>query len=162
MSARFHIVKEFGFEAAHTFAHKPAGHENTRVHGHSFKVEVALTGKLINVPDAYTEAGFDFSGAKNFDKRTGYRSKSFLTLPLKNYEGQVVGVIQLINAKNDPGEVIASGTIFDHEARLHSYGLLAQAAWMDAARHGSLTIQPGNVHKALRQVPAASAKIHKP
>ena len=41
-------------------------------------------------------------------------------------------------------------------------GLLAQAAWMDAARQGSLTIQPGNVHKALRQVPAASAKIRKP
>lgn len=44
MSGRFHIVKEFGFEAAHSFAHKPAGHENTRIHGHSFKVEVALSG----------------------------------------------------------------------------------------------------------------------
>jgi type II secretory pathway predicted ATPase ExeA len=40
-------------------------------------------------------------------------------------------------------------------------GLLAQAAWIDAARNGSLTIQPGNVHKALRQVPAARAKIVK-
>jgi general secretion pathway protein A len=48
------------------------------------------------------------------------------------------------------------------EGNLRILGLLAQAAWMDAARHGSLTIQPGNVHKALRQVPAASAKIHKP
>jgi 6-pyruvoyltetrahydropterin/6-carboxytetrahydropterin synthase len=44
MSGRYKIVKEFGFEAAHTFGHKPAGHENTRVHGHSFKVEVALSG----------------------------------------------------------------------------------------------------------------------
>ena len=44
MTGRFEIVKEFGFEAAHTFGHKPAGHENTRVHGHSFKVEVALSG----------------------------------------------------------------------------------------------------------------------
>jgi len=48
MAGRFHIVKEFGFEAAHYFGHKPAGHENTRVHGHSFKVEVALSGE----PDA--------------------------------------------------------------------------------------------------------------
>ena len=48
MAARFHIVKEFQFEAAHVFAHKPQGHENTRVHGHSFKVEVALSGE----PDA--------------------------------------------------------------------------------------------------------------
>ena len=45
MTAQFHLIKEFGFEAAHVFGHKPAGHENTRVHGHSFKVEVALAGE---------------------------------------------------------------------------------------------------------------------
>jgi len=45
MAGRFHIVKEFGFEAAHYFGHKPVGHENTRVHGHSFKVEVELSGE---------------------------------------------------------------------------------------------------------------------
>lgn len=56
MSGRFKIVKEFGFEAAHTFSHKPAGHENTRVHGHSFKVEVALTGE----PDTTTGCVVDF------------------------------------------------------------------------------------------------------
>jgi 6-pyruvoyltetrahydropterin/6-carboxytetrahydropterin synthase len=56
MSARFHIVKEFGFEAAHTFGHKPKGHENTRIHGHSFKVEVALSGE----PDAVTGCVVDF------------------------------------------------------------------------------------------------------
>lgn len=56
MSGRFHIVKEFGFEAAHAFGHKPAGHENTRVHGHSFRVEVALTGE----PDAATGCVVDF------------------------------------------------------------------------------------------------------
>ena len=56
MSARFHIVKEFGFEAAHYFGHKPEGHENTRVHGHSFKAEVALTGE----PDAASGCVVDF------------------------------------------------------------------------------------------------------
>lgn len=55
-AGRFHIVKEFGFEAAHYFGHKPAGHENTRVHGHSFKVEVALSGE----PDAATGCVVDF------------------------------------------------------------------------------------------------------
>ena len=53
---RFQIVKEFGFEAAHVFAHKPAGHENTRVHGHSFKVEVALAGE----PDPESGCVVDF------------------------------------------------------------------------------------------------------
>ena len=56
MAGRYHIVKEFGFEAAHTFGHKPVGHENTRVHGHSFRVEVALAGE----PDATTGCVVDF------------------------------------------------------------------------------------------------------
>ncbi len=56
MSGRFHIIKEFGFEAAHTFAHKAPGHENTRVHGHSFKVEVALSGQ----PDPVSGCVVDF------------------------------------------------------------------------------------------------------
>ena len=56
MSGRFEIVKEFGFEAAHAFTHKPEGHENTRVHGHSFRVEVALRGE----PDETTGCVEDF------------------------------------------------------------------------------------------------------
>jgi HD-GYP domain-containing protein (c-di-GMP phosphodiesterase class II) len=50
------------------------------------------------VKDAYTEAGFDFTGAKNFDKTTGYRTTSVLSVPLKNHENDIVGVMQLINA----------------------------------------------------------------
>lgn len=57
----------------------------------------ALTGKTVNIADAYTEAGFDFSGTRNFDKKTGYRSQSFLTVPMKNHEGETIGVLQLIN-----------------------------------------------------------------
>ena len=58
----------------------------------------AHTGKTINIEDAYKEEGFDFSGAKNFDKSTGYRTTSVLSVPLKNHENDIVGVIQLINA----------------------------------------------------------------
>ncbi len=57
----------------------------------------AVTGKTVNIADAYTEAGFDFSGTRNFDKKTGYRSKSFLTVPMKNHQGETIGVLQLIN-----------------------------------------------------------------
>ncbi len=68
---------------------------------------VALTGKTVNIEDAYTEEGFDFEGTKNFDKKNGYRSKSFLAVPLKNHENEIIGVMQLINAQNDHGEVVA-------------------------------------------------------
>jgi HD-GYP domain-containing protein (c-di-GMP phosphodiesterase class II) len=68
---------------------------------------VALTGETVNIPDAYTAEGFDFSGTRNFDKKTGYRSKSFLTVPMKNHEKEIIGVLQLINAA-DPrsGEIV--------------------------------------------------------
>ncbi|HIN02500.1 MAG TPA: GAF domain-containing protein [Candidatus Marinimicrobia bacterium] len=68
---------------------------------------VALSGRTVNIVDAYEEEGFDFEGTKNFDKKSGYHSKSFLTVPLKNHENEIIGVMQLINARNDHGEVIS-------------------------------------------------------
>ena len=58
------------------------------------------SSKSVNIADAYTEEGFDFSGTKAFDKKTGYGSHSFLTVPMKNHENEIIGVLQLINAKN--------------------------------------------------------------
>ena len=67
----------------------------------------AITGETINIEDAYEEKGYDFSGAKAYDKSSGYRSKSFLTMPLKNHENEIIGVMQLINATDkDTGEVM--------------------------------------------------------
>src|SRR6267142_804684 len=68
----------------------------------------ALTGRTVNIADAYTAEGFDFAGTRAFDAKTGYRSKSFLTVPMRNHEGEAIGVLQLINAQ-DPhsGEIVA-------------------------------------------------------
>ena len=60
----------------------------------------------VNIADAYTEKGFDFSGTKRFDEKTGYRSKSFLTIPIKNHENEIIGVLQLINAKDHETGVV--------------------------------------------------------
>ncbi len=68
---------------------------------------VAITGKTVHIDDAYEEEGFDFSGTKGFDNKTGYRSKSFLTVPLKNHEDDIIGVMQLINARDGEGNVIS-------------------------------------------------------
>ncbi len=57
----------------------------------------------INVKDAYFEQGFDFSGTKEFDKKTGYRTKAVLTVPMRNHEGEVIAVIQLINPGDSKG-----------------------------------------------------------
>ncbi len=68
----------------------------------------AITGKIITIADADPDGGdFDFSGPRTFDARTGYRSRSFLTVPLANHAAEVVGVLQLINARRPDGEIIA-------------------------------------------------------
>jgi len=79
----------------------------------------------VNIADAYTEEGFDFSGTKNFDKKTGYRSKSFLTVPMKNHENEIIGVLQLLNAKNPTSGVV---TAFSKEAQQLAESLASQAA----------------------------------
>lgn len=67
----------------------------------------AIEKKMIHIEDAYASEEFDFSGTKIFDKKNDYRSTSFLTLPLLNYHGEVMGVLQLINCKNTSnGETI--------------------------------------------------------
>ena len=67
-----------------------------------------LTGNTINIEDAYHEDGFDFTGTRKFDSNTGYRTRSILTFPLKDHEREIIGVLQLINAKDQAtGEVIS-------------------------------------------------------
>jgi GAF domain-containing protein len=67
----------------------------------------ALTGNTVNIADAYAADGFDFAGTRAFDSKTGYRSKSFLTVPMRNHENLTIGVLQLINAQNHAtGEIV--------------------------------------------------------
>ena len=66
----------------------------------------AIHQKTVSIADAYVAEGFDFSGTRKFDERTGYRSQSFLTVPMKNHENAVIGVLQLLNSIDpDSGKV---------------------------------------------------------
>jgi GAF domain-containing protein len=95
----------------------------------------ALTHKRVTIADAYTADGFDFSGTKLFDEKTKYRSKSFLTVPLENVDGKVIGVLQLINAKEpETGEVVP----FSEDDVLEALVLLATAALDGYIREASL------------------------
>lgn len=58
----------------------------------------AIHRVTINIEDAYSDPNFDFSGTRKFDQNTGYRSQSFLTVPMCNQDGDVIGVLQLLNA----------------------------------------------------------------
>ncbi|MEO5345546.1 MAG: GAF domain-containing protein [Magnetococcus sp. YQC-9] len=85
----------------------------------------ALKGETVNIPDAYEAEGFDFTGMRAFDQRNGYRSKSFLTVPLKNHENEIIGVLQLINAQDKrSGEIVT----FSEQYQKLAESLASQAA----------------------------------
>ncbi len=86
---------------------------------------VALTGLTVNIPDVYEIEGFDFQGTKGFDKNTGYRSKSMMVVAMRNHEDEIIGVLQLLNAKDAiSGETIAFSS--DYQELIES--LASQAA----------------------------------
>lgn len=68
---------------------------------------VANTGETLNLEDAYATTDFDLTGTKKFDEATGYKSRSFLTVPLKNNSDRVIGVLQLLNSIDADGNVCA-------------------------------------------------------
>ena len=78
----------------------------------------------VRLDDAYAVEGFDFAGARAFDAANHYRSRSFLTVPMIDHAGQVIGVVQLVNARNADG----TPTVFGPEDQRFTEGLTALAA----------------------------------
>jgi len=75
---------------------------NTSIAGYVF-----LTGESVNTPDAYgmpPEVSYCFD--KSFDRISSYTTHSLLTVPLKAASGDNIGVLQLINARDDQGNFI--------------------------------------------------------
>ncbi|MCR5521850.1 MAG: TIM barrel protein [Lachnospiraceae bacterium] len=65
----------------------------------------ALHNETINVDDVYTNERFNWKGPREYDRMTGYRTRSMLVIPLENHDGKVIGVLQLINALDINGDV---------------------------------------------------------
>ncbi len=80
--------------------------------------------KTIVVEDAYHEKGFDFSGTRAFDKNTGYRTQSVLTVPIKNHENEPIAVLQLINHIDPKTQAV---TPFSSDDRQLAESLASQA-----------------------------------
>ena len=82
---------------------------------HNVAACAVLRNKTINIADAYSNTEFDFSGTRKFDQKTGYRSQSFLTVPMTNHENNIIGVLQLINAKDPDTSVIKPFSPLDQQ-----------------------------------------------
>lgn len=101
--------------------------ENGEENHHHVAAHAALSKQVINIADAYNNEDFDFSGTQQFDSENGYRSVSFLTIPLLNHTNDVIGVLQLVNARNPhTKEIIAFSEYVEPLARaLASYAAIA-------------------------------------
>ena len=102
----------------------PLFDENGNYRNKNFVTFVANTGQPTDIDDVYDQNVFDNSGTKTYDSNNNYRSKSMAAIPLKNHENQVLGVIQLINALTENGEIVSFSE--DHITMLTS--LASQAA----------------------------------
>jgi HD-GYP domain-containing protein (c-di-GMP phosphodiesterase class II) len=95
--------KQIRFKYSHTFSKDLPLEEfvlpyNTK----SIAGYVAVTGMILNIPDVYELSKKDpVSFNNSFDKTNAYRSKSMLVIPMKNHIDSIIGVIQLINSKED-------------------------------------------------------------
>ena len=89
--------------------YKEDGSENLEM----VAVVSALKNKIINIIDVYNADGFNFEGTKRFDNSTGYRSKSMLVIPMQDHEGEVIGVMQLINKKEN-GNIVSFNNHDEH------------------------------------------------
>ena len=83
-----------------------------------------LYRELINIPDVYESDTYDFSGPRRYDAMTGYKTTSMMVVPMLDDRENVIGVMQLINALDDAGQVIPFKA--EYERILRSLG--SQAA----------------------------------
>jgi signal transduction histidine kinase len=67
--------------------------------GQGIAGHVAQTGRPIRVRDAYRDRRFNPA----FDKKSGYRTRSALAVPLRSHHGEILGVLQALNKKTAPG-----------------------------------------------------------
>ncbi|MBU1229196.1 MAG: GAF domain-containing protein [Proteobacteria bacterium] len=86
---------------------------------------VALTREYVNIDDVYCAEGFDFSGTRRYDESTGYHSQSMLVMPMENHEHEIIGVLQLLNAKDKNSEQVVG---FSQERLEAVRSLASQAA----------------------------------
>ena len=83
----------------------------------------AIHRRVVNISDVYDSDEFDFSGPKRYDAMTGFRTQSMLVIPIENTTGELIGVLQMINAQDENGTVIPFDPQF--EIIIRSLGSLA-------------------------------------
>lgn len=77
------------------------------ISNHSISGHVAKNCQVINIPDVYKMSGSEpYKFDSDFDRISEYKTISMLTVPMTNQQGNVLGVMQIINAQDENGNII--------------------------------------------------------
>ena len=85
----------------------------------------ALSGNVVNIADVYNIDEYNFEGTRQYDAETGYRSQSMLVIPMRNHENDIIGILQLINARDRENGGTIPFSLFSQEL---TESLASQAA----------------------------------
>ena len=96
----------------------------------------AMSGKPINIMDVYEAREYDFAGTYQYDQMNSYRTKSMLVAPMMTEESGLCGVIQLINAMDEDGNIVPFVT--KHVQIMMAIGALAALKMDDMKLRGEL------------------------
>jgi HD-GYP domain-containing protein (c-di-GMP phosphodiesterase class II) len=112
---------------------------------------VALTGKTVNLEDAYhLPPGSPFHINRAFDEQTGYRTKSMLVVPMRTPPGETIGVLQLINCKpGDPRRLLDGD---DVEHRVRPFGPRSEALAESLASQAAVAVDNNRLYQSIRRL----------
>ena len=105
----------------------------------------AATGQILNIEDAYLISNFPFRLNRDFDQKFGYRTKSMLITPMKNKKGEVIGVLQLINAKTHREAKLTSPEVVAEE--VIPFSQLHQEQVSSLATHAAVALENNMFHR---------------
>ncbi len=110
---------------------------------------VALTASVLQLDDAYVPpAGSRFQVNREFDERVGYRTKSMLVVPMATPQGTVIGVLQLINCKRDPGATLGSPSAVD--AAVTPYPERFQSLAASLASQAAVALENSRLYQSIQ------------
>jgi len=112
---------------------------------------VAASGELLNLEDVYRlPADAPYAYSKAFDEKSGYRCKSMLVIPMKNREGDIIGVIQLINKKKDQTLILSGPDAV--ERGVTSFDAFDEEFVMSLASQAGICIEKAKLHEDIEKM----------
>lgn len=111
---------------------------------------VALTGEILNIQDAYQlPSDVPYGLDKKFDQEFSYRTRSVLVLPMQNQEGEIIGVVQLLNRKFDPTQRLTPENTLD---QTQEYSTWEEQILRSLASQAAISIERNHLQESIENL----------